>query len=602
MKIQLTPAQIEASATLSAALAAFGFGFNYSETGVGKTVQSIHEMIASGCTLASIVTNKSVKRNWMTELSRYYSQIYDSDGEVIRTNEDECDGKKICVYRLETYQNVSGRKNQDETFGGALLRFDTPKYDADGDLKVDKDGNPLLETSFKLGEEMTELIESGQFMFIFDESQMAKNDNSRAKALNCLVTNAIQHKNKVLFLSGTPIDDPKQIVNVLYILGLIDMDFKQVRSRDYSMYVDYCHNLLTLCNKIDADLTSSILAEFAYLTFSTHDFKDMVRKLFLEVVIPVTSVRVHKTEEDSRANISNTYFTLGKNSGYQKALKKLEKLDNEATAEGRKLNATEAVSILQEMEWSKVNVVCKHAFNTLSYPEPGKIPKIVIGHWFIKTGEMLMEKFEGLDPLQITSDMNEDERQYVIDTFNRNDDKCQVLITSIECSQTGISLHDRSGKKQGEGYCPRTMYLFPGWKFNVCAQMADRVVRHGASSVPTIHWVFAWDGENKEMYEIEQDILTRLAYRSGVLRSVIDNSSNVGEDFKDFPGENLNTYVRNDDFVKFERLWSAVTKIQKKFKKSPNDEENMDMWTSWKEHQPHLEQFFRGETWASTMM
>jgi hypothetical protein len=125
-------------------------------------------------------------------------------------------------------------------------------------MKNTNSSNPYLtreEDSFTETEHWKNLY-SDNTLILIDEVQMLKNDTLSLESVKTLLKNIKNSNSKVIFMSGTPIDNHQQIYNYSYMLDINPEEFKEILKihsdsmkpikKNYNIKYYYCqHNTLT---------------------------------------------------------------------------------------------------------------------------------------------------------------------------------------------------------------------------------------------------------------------------------------------------------------------------------------------------------------------
>ncbi len=391
---------------------------------------------------------------------------------------------------------------------GLLSRIESPGDDALVFLPTD---------------ELIQIVREG-CLFVFDEAQNLKNDNSQFQACQT-ITNLVVNlggTSRFILLSGTPIDKEDQSVNIMRLMGIIRS------SRLYNYYPEDnrikrigAQELIDFCNKIDPVETRKFLAIHPFTRDKIRHncylmFQRIVKKnLSAAMPSPVTEIDCkngyYKIEDsDDKADLVRGIESL------QRSLQFSEKDESINITRDSFAGITKA---LIAIEAAKVMTMARIARKQLKAN-----PKCKVGIFVNYTDSIVKLKEELIDfgPLSINGQTAKPARQTAIKKFQEENLKHRVFIANIQVASTGIDLDDKNGE------FPRHAYISPSYRILDLHQLTRRFTRLDTKSVAHVRFFYGNVGRK------ETSILNSLARKTAVLKETLDQQAGEGILF---PGE-----------------------------------------------------------------
>lgn len=251
---------------------------------------------------------------------------------------------------------------------------------------------PLQQPTFTTTNKWIELCEEG-ILVIIDEVQLCKNDNIGTSALRELLCPIVSDyintngeyigRSRVLMMSGTPIDEYKQIMNYFSIIG-------------------FGTTPAEICIRLGAP-----------------DNTD-VRELFKTYFLPYYSSSM--IEPQRTIQFRGYYYKYNVN------------IVN--------ISKTYCKKQLKEIEIAKTQIFCDLTKELLEQYDKHKI---VVGLFFRDSIAKLTKMLEIYNPGVIYGDVSRFERRRIINLFQKPTTEMRLLIANVDIINTGINLDDEDG-------------------------------------------------------------------------------------------------------------------------------------------------------------
>jgi len=341
-------------------------------------------------------------------------------------------------------------------------------------------------------------LKTRKILLILDEGQMIKNNNLQNKACNALIQPIITGGGRSRFgiLSGTLIDKPEQIINLLRIIGYIRAP-KLYTINKASKKVDLDGNgtqdLIDVCKQINPIATNKFLLKTPIPTKGVdkkikEEIDNFCFGLYVEVIKPkVSGAMSAPTTAEGELHVRNGYFhilpekanqlknaleELKISSGYKSKnrskseSKSSSEVDEDLDNEVKTKKSGNYIRSLVQIEKSKLLDMARVAKKILASDPTNKII-IAINYTGSETGnlEELLSYLTEFEPLIITGKTLANKRDIIIEDFNYNPDK-RILIANPKTISVGISL-------VGDGQ--RYMLISPSAKLMEIVQLSARV-------------------------------------------------------------------------------------------------------------------------------
>jgi len=354
-------------------------------------------------------------------------------------------------------------------------------------------------TFFEATEEYINVLKNKKILLILDEAQMIKNDNLQHKACNALIQPIIAGGGRSRFgiLSGTLIDKPEQIINLLRIIGYIRAHrlYTTVKGNK-TLHLEGVQELIDVCLQINPISVKKFLVKNPVpLIEADKKTKDEIDNfcfsLYVEIIKPkVAGAMSAPTTAQGELYVRNGYFhilpekanqlkdalqELQISSGYKSKKKGVLKSSsgseddfNQDVEPVKSKNpvAGNYIKSLVQIEKSKLLDMARVAKKIL-LSEPTNKVIITINYTGSETGnlEELLSYLPEYDPLIITGKTVLDKRDTIIEDFNSDPNK-RILIANPKPISVGISL-------VGDGQ--RYMLISPSAKLMEIVQLSARI-------------------------------------------------------------------------------------------------------------------------------
>jgi hypothetical protein len=399
-----------------------------------------------------------------------------------------------------------------------------------GRIMILKDGE------YKITEYTKTLIDEGLFIVI-DEFHNLKNDTAQNNAVKILLKEMkINPNNKVLMLSGSPIDKKVQSLNYCYMLGItgyVPITIYDKNSQKYdSTGFD---NFVRHCKRINLN-TQSIVRGVVSYKCSKSELMVIVYELFTKIMIEFNSSSMkpfnltthivkynsHYVEDDKRVFDSSKFILTEIN---DILLKYIEDKKDTINTFGKMTRH------LKMLELLKINIFYREVVNTILKSDC----KVIVGFNFTNSQILLGELLGSMNIKSsiLNGGVHKISRRDIVDKFNQDDDELRVLICNIEVISTGIDLDDKFGNR------PRVVYLSPSYNTISQYQVSHRVSRLDSKSNSEINMVIM---ENNS----ELRVLDALKSKSMILRDNIQ----TGRECEYFPGHYNDRHILSRSDIK----------------------------------------------------
>jgi len=415
-------------------------------------------------------------------------------------------------------------------------------------------------TFYEVTEAYKKALKTRKILLILDEAQMIKNDNQQHKACNALIEPIITTRNQSRFgiLSGTLIDKPEQIINLLRIIGYIRSPklYTTIKGSK-KIQLEGAQELIDVCKQINPVGTTKFLSKTPIpIIEKDKKIKDEVDNfcfaLYIEVIKPkVAGAMSAPTTAEGELYVRNGYFhilpekanelkialnELKFSSGY-KSKKKLNVSKSSSSNEDdfdddEKIKSKRTgnyIKSLVEIEKSKLLDMARVAKKILSSNDTNKVI-IAINYTGPDTGnlEELLSYLTEFDPLVIIGKTTVSKRDIIIDEFNLNPDK-RILIANPKPISVGISL-------VGEGQ--RYMLVSPSPKLMEIVQLSSRIYSDNLK-VDSYVYIFYAIGDN-----LEANILQFMGTKKLKSNKIDDNIKDILEKKSDTLGKMQENEIR----------------------------------------------------------
>lgn len=440
----------------------------------------------------------------------------------------------IPILHALSYAAVRGRRDCSAS-NGLLIRTDieTLHRTRKGDYLVVK------EVLYDLTETCKKLIDDG-VLLILDEVQNIKNHGSDQHTSCCALLRAVcaSKNSRAILMSGSPIDKEEQVAPMLQAMGLLGSHTSLCTYDIGQRVYDYggMRHLLTQCEKLP--LFSSALkenAELAHAIRSYQNARSCLRAaylLFQKVVKPSLCAAMLPPQESKEATLHkyNGMFKLEDKETRRAIACAIEHLAEAAkyNLESNTVQKQDAKSMgeitvaLKEIETLKVDTFHRLAHETLTKDPHAKVVVCLNYHESIRRLKDLLGNYK---PLVMTGNNTVEERQRIIDAFQRPDDTHRVLIGNLTVMSTGIDLDDKHGGR------PRTCFVSPMFGTITLYQLGHRFKRLDTHVDACAHLYMVYiEGL------LEANIINALIRKGMIMKETVQEQADIGVVFPcDYP-------------------------------------------------------------------
>ena len=388
------------------------------------------------------------------------------------------------------------------------------------------------DTTFELTKLAKKMIKEG-CLLIMDEVQALKNNNLQYRAARTLEHTIITTENPslVLEMSNTPAGDIEHFMNIMYRFDLIHEYEVTIKGKDYKKLVLYTAqfgnanyipygilDIIRAARDFDKEETIKVLAnhEVRFRTGKEDDDEIKVRglnkdntkalgyDLYEKVIVKHISHAMPAPEGREGVEVTITNSFLRASDEDYKLIKKeinglieITKYDPATktfdVSEG-KVPITAIGKPIQRIEASMSNIFIRKTREVLDENENSKVVIALTRKNNIRNIAGALKKYGvlivwGKDPVTGKTYKAED-RQEIIDKFNRANTKYRVLIGIMSAISTGVDLDDKDGR------FPRTALAFPVFSFFAANQFTGRFLR-GQTTASSTNIMFVYP-ENRQ--------------------------------------------------------------------------------------------------------
>lgn len=396
------------------------------------------------------------------------------------------------------------------------------------------------------------LVRAG-LLLVSDETSCLKNDSEQSRCFHVLVQAlaSMQSPSRVLLLSATPIDKPKQAESLLKSLGLITYNKLYEYEQDTRTYTLLgLQQIIDIATTVDPEKTAEIVPEYIDRKNAHRICYELYRQIIKDCVTSSTPPR------DPMSTVQNGYYRMS-SKDEQKLRDGVDKLKGAVKfQEGNVSLGTDKQSwgaltlAMQAIERAKRNTFIRLAERDL---ETDPQCKVVICYNYLDNIHKTAKKLQRFNPLVLTGETtNDDDRWSLITAFQEPSTRYRLFIMNTRVGATGIDLDDIDGN------FPRKMYVVPTYNLIDIHQCTGRVDRANTKSIAEINLVYGQIGtsaipvatlrrsalpisngspRSPSIQNLEQKIFDALAKKSEVVSSVLYSSEKIV-----FPGE-YPTYI-----------------------------------------------------------
>lgn len=354
-----------------------------------------------------------------------------------------------------------------------------------------------IEEYYSLTSEWVNIIKNKKVIVIVDEFHRLQKHSLQTQAVN-IITRSIDpnnSQNRLLMISYTPCDNTKDLINIIYSIGLIDeWDFDKLNIQSL---IDLIKRIIPESEQekyIDSSQRLKIKKERVKNASKIKLISDIYNR-YIVPNITLHSMPDYATDKELTPLYANVMCEVSKDIAkeIEKVLGNVMKIMCGGKAIKITKGSKESISVIAEqIENIKIPVYCKIAEDFLIENPTGKV---VIMALHIKNIEIMSKNLSKYNPLIYQGSMKIREREETITKFQQKNLDHRIFIGSLRASCESIDLHDNSL----DGSFPRLILIPPCYFTKSVVQSAYRVFRDGVTSRPTINIVYTThDGRSLE--------------------------------------------------------------------------------------------------------
>jgi len=303
---------------------------------------------------------------------------------------------------------------------------------------------------FEVTEKFLSLLDNG-LLFICDEFQKIKNKSDQYYAVKAAIQ-AITSKggmNRILLLSGTPIDKEEQAINLLELLGIIsNPKLFKFHSREERLELLGAKELYEYCLQIDKEKTKQLLREHP---FSVKNSVHICYLLYVNIIHPPISSAMPQEEIENSIplDVKNLYVILRP----QDEIKYNNLVD--AMGKATKYNPITKKTSLKELNWTSFTTWLKNLENVMVYSyvrkaieelESNPNCKVILSFNYNSSIRSALKNLKDYNPLLLNGSIIKEDRASIIRKFQKPDLEYRLIITNLKVVSLGISFEDLDGR------------------------------------------------------------------------------------------------------------------------------------------------------------
>lgn len=483
--IKLLPRQVEPYNKMMDRFDEDFFYISTAKPGTGKTIISLLAAKEFGFPVI-LICPKRLKFGWLEDANR-------------------CGVK---ILKIISYGGISSKTGYQPTHG--LLT----KEENDGKIK------------FKPTEKLINYIEEG-VLIVYDEFSKIKNkapsSTKAARALNKTLM-SMNTKSRILFLSGTPITEAGQIVNLLRLTGIIRNE-KNKTKNDKLLQI---YDVIEECKKINLKGTNYIINKVGNYKNKNSMIK-LLLSLYSEILKDKISGGIPSPElKGIHLQIRNVYFNLEDNYleklnnaiiemgvASLKFLKSKKLSDNETQTQKEerlmKLEDAKKKFLYGRLECEKIKTEIMRRVTKEKLENEPNCKVILCCNFYKGVITKLIKDLEKYKPLQFHGKLSEKAAEENLRKFKEPTGDYRLLICTTKSGSLGLNLQDKTSKWK------RYMFIMPDNSMETIYQALLRIWREGTKSDCVISIVYA-----KGAYK-EESVLRSMRKQSAVTKLTLDN-------------------------------------------------------------------------------
>lgn len=329
-------------------------------------------------------------------------------------------------------------------------------------------------------------------LLVIDEFHKTKNDSLQGRACGALIRHFLHEANqRLLFLSATPFDHVRHMINFYKLMGIITHRSLCTRNRSTEGF----YELISFCESIDEKTTHQLVDPYRFQNLNVKTTENLSLKLWSQVIAPThvfaMSSKSMFTEFGEEKNVKNLHCPIDTEQ-FTEGIRRLKMAihygDDRVGGyhyrnihrQDEKRSFAQINQALIMIEKSKVPILIQLIKQDLFfYPNC----KIIVLCSYRDTIQQLHEALcAKTNTLRFEGGMDRNEEKNVIRLFQSPSLKHRLFLANFSKGELGISLHDTFGNR------PRRMYIIPSYKNP--HQAVGRVYRSGLRSNPTVRFIY----------------------------------------------------------------------------------------------------------------
>jgi hypothetical protein len=541
--VELLGHQGDHAQRLMATLDRFRFALDLSTPGAGKTFVATHIAKELGIKHVVVVAPLSILPKWKSMETEH--------GLPLRNAVSYCSLRSVTGK-----QPKHGLLRREDTFSNTVVAEEQASAGAGGTTTAAGEHQGQQSTKFFATEAWNTLVREG-VLLVVDEIQNVKNVSSQFLSVKELIRSILADAlgpSKVLLLSGTPIDKPEQVINLLRALGIsttralghFNPQTRRCEAKGFRQILRFVYENMpttipprSLASLIHtAEAVADTYEQYGYdvSTYSKRDFFGAVLyQLFKDVILKVIGSKMPPRASTNTVDKRNAFYLI-EDASMQRLLREgVSRLMNvvsfnEGTQQVTINHADRGMTFrgiaraLQMIETAKISTFVRVARAAL-LGDPNK--KVVV---CLNYTDSILDVCTGLsefNPLVVRGSTSERQRGEILAKFQKRDVKHRLLVGNLSCLSTGIDLDDK------EGTFPRLALVSPNYSTITLHQLVYRFLRADTRSDAQVHFVFgrAYVSRDTKLTHMEElSVLNALAKKSGILRDVVRAVEDGGGD------------------------------------------------------------------------
>jgi SNF2 family DNA or RNA helicase len=464
--------------------------------GSGKTAMGSKAASLWGATHVVVVCPKAVRTKWRRALSTFFPE------------ED-----KILIYTYTGWRSCHNKNSDAKTKQPYTWKEERKKEAVDklDKYRTKKKKKQKKEYDFEASDKWKDLVWSERVVMILDEYHKVQKTSQQtfACAANTRAILNYECNSRVLVLSYTPCDRQEDIINQMYVLGLVQsnkiIEYNRREKRYNVEGLFECIALTEKYAKVTLDKERMLARKLQNQQGRTAHImaRNTVGAMFLKYIkdaLVFSCVPDFAKDPELKPVYMNSFCLVsdktsdaitsiiddgGKEPAFREVIE--HAIDPGSDPAMAKLNI-----IQQEIEFVKRPIYKDLASEFLAEDPNNKVAIMVL---YLDTLDYLERELEAYGVVRLEGKMSEGERDVSIRAFNANNTDFRVMCASLHAGGEGIDLHS-TNKEYG-----RLILIPPTYTTKQLSQACLRVFRDGVKRRPTIKVVYTVAKGKKESIE-----------------------------------------------------------------------------------------------------